>query len=567
MSEQVTQVETQEREPVRLSRRSLIRTGTLLAGSVGLTSLLAACGGSSDTPSGGDATAEPGGTSAADSTPTGDAPSDTPTEEPSAGEPKRGGILKAAFEANPDDLNPFTMTSLVSALVVEKVYDTLFVFNQELESTPNLCEKFEAPDETTYIFHLVEGVKFSNGDPLTAEDVKFSLECYKDPEIGGAAWAQTIESVEVIDETTVQVNLSKPYAPLISYLSWMYYPIVSKKFYEENDGDLKMKTMGSGPFVLEEFVPDQVIKLSRNPHYWKDDLPYLDGIEWVIMPDDQARVAALRGNQVMGASFIDYQAAMPFENDEQRRIYPYSALTHATTYINCSSGPLADARVRQALSYAIDREEILQSAALGHGRVTGYIPVPQAFWAVPPEELPTYSHNIEKAKELLAEAGYPDGFDVTLRVSPQYILDTATAQVLQQQLKAIGVNVQIEQLEWANLLEAWTNSDFEMLQILLLGLPDPDGYAWGRYHSESPSNYNKLSDPELDELMDTARSEVDVDKRQALYRDIQLKLDELVPNLFHFVYDVWLIYDKKVQGVTPHPDASQPWVKSVWIAD
>ena len=324
--------------------------------------------------------------------------------------------------------------------------------------------------------------------------------------------------------------------------------------------------MGSGPFVIEEFVPDQVLRFRKNENYWQDGLPYLDAMEWIILPDDQARVAALRGGEVQNADFLDHQAVQSFENTPDWDVYEVATLTHGTTYINCSDGPLSDARVRQALSFAIDRNEFVQGAALGFGQVTGYIPASDKTWSIPVDELPTYQTDVDKAKELLKEAGYEDGFDVTLRVSPLYVLDTANAQILQQQLQPIGVNVNIEQLDWANLLDAWVNSDFEMLNILLLGLPDPDGYTWGRYHSASPTNYNQISDPDLDAMMDAARSETDVEKRKALYADIQLKLDELVPNLFYYVYNVWLIWDPKAQGITPLPNSSAPYLRRVWFA-
>ncbi|MCC6674492.1 MAG: hypothetical protein IT339_04810, partial [Thermomicrobiales bacterium] len=174
--------------------------------------------------------------------------------------------------------------------------------------------------------------------------------------------------------------------------------------------------------------------------------------------------------------------------------------------------------------------------------------------------------DMDKAKELMKEAGYENGFDVTLRVSPLYILDTANAQILQQQLKPLGVNIKIEQLEWGNLLDAWVASDFEMINILMLGQPDPDGYTYGRYHSSSPGNYTKISDPELDTMLEAARGETDFEKRKALYRDIQLKLDTLVPMLLFYVYDVWLIWDPSVQGITPLPNSSAPYMKRMWIA-
>jgi peptide/nickel transport system substrate-binding protein len=515
----------------RLTRRRLLAAGTAFAGAALAPSAIA---GAQATP---------------DASPTG-----TP-----------GGTIKIAFEANPDDLNPFTMSSLVSALVVEQVYDTLFIFDENLASQPNLCTSYETPDEKTYVFHIVENATFSDGTPLTSADVKFSLESYKDPAIGARSWAQTIDSVEAVDDFTIKVNLSQPYAPLIGYLSWQYNPIISKDFYEANAGDISQKVMGSGPFLLQEFVPDQVIKFAKNPNYWQSGLPYVDAMEWTILPDDQARVAALRGNEVQNADFIDHQPVESFEKDSNWKVYEVSTLTHGTTYINCSTGPLADARVRQALSYAIDRNEFLQGAALGFGQVTGYIPASDKTWSIPVSELPTYQTNVDKAKELLAEAGYGDGFDVTLRVSSLYILDTSNAQILQQQLKPLGVNVKIEQLEWGNLLDAWVNSDFEMLNILLLGLPDPDGYCWGRYHSTSPTNYNKISDPELDTLMDQARAETDLEARKGLYADIQQKLDTLVPNLFYYVYNVWLIWDPKVQGITPLPNSSAPYMKRIWI--
>lgn len=484
---------------------------------------------------------------------------------PSADEGKPGGTLLTAFEANPDNLNPFTMTSLVSAQIVEQVYETLFEFDQELASQPNLCVELEIPDNTTYIFHLTKDAMFSDGTPLTAEDVKFSLEMYKDPDIGARAWAAAIESIEVANDHTAQVNLAKPFAPLIGYLSWHYNPIVSQAFYEANDGAIEQIAMGSGPFVIEEFIPDQLIRFGRNEHYWQEGRPYLDAMERIILPDDQARVAALRGGEVASASFIDYQAVQSFIDNPDWTINEVATLTHATTYLNCSEGPLADARVRQALSYAIDREEFVQGAALGHAQITGYIPASDTTWATPTSELPTYQTNVDKANELLAEAGYENGFDVTLSVSPQYVLDVANAQILQQQLQPLKINVTIEQLDFANLLNAWVDNEFEMLNILLLGQPDPDGYTWGRYHSESPTNYNQISDPDLDALLDEARSETDMEARQQLYTDIELKLDELVPNLFYYVYNIWQVWDPRYRGVTPLPNSSAPYLKNVWF--
>lgn len=497
--------------------------------------------------------------------PVADTPVPAATATPTG--PRPGGVLRAAAETNPTGLDPHKVLSLASQSVCEQVYDTMFELDPQLNVVPRLCKSYETPDDKTYIFHLEENVMFSDGTKLTSEDVVFTMNRILDPDVGSgrAAWFGSVESVEALDEYTVQMKTSIPYAPLINNMANAFNGIVSKKFTEANNNNLDQVTMGSGPFILAEYIPDQKIRLERNPYYWRKDKPYLDATEWTIIPDDQGRVAALRAGEVDVAWFIDAKVAELFENDPEYVVYEVPVLTHASTWINCSKPPLDDVRVRQALSYALNRQEFLDTVAFGKGVLTGPIPAPEKEWALPVADYPQYKQDIDKAKSLLAEAGYADGVTIKLKVSPQYVLDTGNAQVLQNQLKAIGVNLELESVEWGNLLNAWFASDFEMLNLLMLGQPDPDGYTWGRFHSTSAGNFAKISDPDLDALLDKQRSTIDREERKKVLADVQRKIVELTPMLYYYCYYVWGIFKPYVKGVTPMANSSGVYLMNEWL--
>lgn len=542
---------------LNLSRRDFLRLSAASLGAFTMGGLIAGCSPAPqevDVPAAGaEATAVPT-----------IVPTPVPTEVTG---PKPGGVLVTAAETNPTGLDPHKALSLASQSVVEQVYDTLFELDPDLQVVPRLAKSYETPDDLTYIFHLEENVVFSDGTPLTAADVKFSLERIINPDTGSgrAVWFKEIETIEVLDEHTVKITTSVPFAPLINALANSFNAIVSQEFTAAQEGNLDQVTMGSGPFVLAEYVPDQLIRLEKNPDYWREGKPYLDATEWKIIPDDQGRVAALRAKEVDVAWFIDAKIAELFEDDSEYVVYEVPVLTHASTWINCSQPPLDDVRVRQAISYAINRQEFLDTVAFGKGVLTGPIPAPETEWALPVSEYEMYTQDTEKAKSLLEEAGYADGLDLTLKVSPQYVLDTGNAQVLQNQLKEVGINLELETVEWGNLLAAWAESDFQMLNLLMLGQPDPDGYTWGRFHSESPGNYAKISNPELDELLDRQRRTIDRDERQQVLADVQRKIVELTPMLYYYCYFVWGIFRPYVKGVTPMANSSGVYLMNEWL--
>lgn len=550
MSTEQPDIEKVLRE-AKLPRRRFLSLLSMGAGAVALESLLSGCG-PAVTPTVAAPTPAPAKPTVAPTVPAG---------------PKKGGILVAAAETNPTGLDPHKITSLASQSVVEQTYDSLFELDPNLKVVPRLCKSYETPDGLTYVLHLEENVKFSDGTDLTSEDVKFTIDRILDPKTASPRASQftQVDKVEAVDRNTVRITTKVPFAPMINALASAFNQVVSKKFVESKGGNIDQVTMGSGPFKVAEYIPDQILRFERNPYYWRKDRPLLDGMTWKIIPDDQGRVAALRAKDVDDAWFLDAKVADLFKGNPEYVVYEVPVLTHATTWINCSKPPLNNIKVRQALSYALNRQEFLDTVAFGKGVVTGPIPAPEKEWALPVSDYASYKQDISKAKSLLAEAGYPNGFSVTLKVSPQYVLDTGNAQVLQRQLQAIGVDLKLESVEWGNLLAAWTKSDFEMLNLLMLGTYDPDGYAWGRFHSKSPANYAKISDPDLDVLLDKQRTTVDRAARKTVLNDTQRKIVDLVPMLFYYCYYVWGIYRPYVKGVTPMSNSSAPYTMNVWL--
>jgi len=537
----------QKHPQLNLTRRQFLNLSAASLGALTFGNLLASCGPATEV------TTEVPGTAVP-------LPTATPTG------PKSGGILMAAAETNPTGFDPQKVLSLASQSVCEQVYDTMFELDPNLKVVPRLCKSYDTPDDKTYIFHLEEGVLFSDGTELTSEDVVFTINRMLDPTVASAraAWFSTVDTIEAVDKVTVKMTTKIPYAPMINNLANAFNGIVSKKFCEANNNNLDQVTMGSGPFILAEYIPDQTIRLERNPKYWRKGKPYMDGTNWKVIPDDQGRVAALRAKEVDVAWFLDAKVAELFQNDPEYVVYEVPVLTHASTWINCSVEPLTDVRVRQALSYAIDRQAFLDTVAFGKGVLTGPIPAPEKEWALPVTDYPQYKQDKEKAMSLLKEAG-AEGATIKLKVSPQYVLDTGNAQVLQSQLKDVGLNLELVTVEWGNLLDAWYASDFEMLNLLMLGQPDPDGYTWGRFYSTSAGNFAKINDPDLDKLLDAQRSTLDRAERKKVLADVQRKIVELTPMLYYYCYYVWGIFRPYVKGVTPMANSSGVYLMNEWL--
>jgi len=489
---------------------------------------LTACGGNQEKPSSGE---QPGQSS------------ETPAAAPAQ-------VLKYGTDAEPVGLDPHTVSSTSSIRIFRQIYDTLIDVDTEMNFIPSLAESWEQPDDLTYIFKLREGVKFHNGREMTAEDVKYSFERVLNPDTAaiGKSYYDSIDTIEVVDTYTVKFTLKEPFAPFMTNLTSLYGAIVPKEVVEEN-GNLMQKACGTGPFMLKEWIPDNKVILEKNPDYFVEGEPRLDAIEYYVMTDESARVAALRTGSVdvikLPASSIPL-----VEGNNDINILEYQSNDYSYVGFNLDLDKFKDVRVRQAISLAINRQEIIDLVYDGNAKVTGFVPEAMGRWAIDFQAEELYQQNIEKAKQLMAEAGYADGFETTIAVG---LLDdiNATGEVLQKQLEQIGIKATIQNLESGQYVDAWKNRTHEMMVGRNGAGTDPNRAVAFFFSSTGSANVWGYSNPEVDELCNQGKVTVDEAEREAIYKEAQKLIVNDVPNLFIASPMEYYFARKNVLGFVP----------------
>ncbi|WP_156290669.1 ABC transporter substrate-binding protein [Oceanobacillus salinisoli] len=441
-------------------------------------------------------------------------------------------VIKIANDQEPAGLDPHKTPAASSIRVYSKIYEGLVTFDENMEVEGQLAESWEQPDDTTYLFNLIEGVQFHNGREMTAEDVKYSFERILDEETAShiASYFAGIESIEVLGDYQVQFKLAEPDATFLSNLTHSGAVIVPQEVVEEN-GDLQQVAVGTGPFVFEEWVPDNSVTLTKNENYYLDGIPKLNRIEYYTMLEEASRLSAIRTGEI-DMTTVNAQSAELLSGQEGVEIKDYQSLEYSYVGFNVEHEILSDVKVRQALSLATNRQEIVDIAWKGEGLVTGPIAPSMADWSIDVEAHELYSNDVDKAKELLAEAGYADGFDITITTASSYPDMVDTAQLLQQQWKEIGVNAEIQQVEWGEYIDIWSNTSADILVGRNGSGSDPDRAMNYFFHTEGSANVWNFSSDEYDTLVEEARRTIDLDARKEIYVEAQNLLLELSPNLF-----------------------------------
>jgi peptide/nickel transport system substrate-binding protein len=468
--------------------------------------------------------------------------------------PKPGGILTVADQVGPPSIDPHKDYSYHgSAMVLTLLYEGLLTRDDKGALQPNLAESWKSAGPNAYEFKIRRGVLFHNGREMEASDVKYSFEREMDPKTGSAfrvLWS-SVDRIEVPDKWTVRFHLSTPSAPFLNYLAGPYAHQIVPREAVEKHGDLQQVAVGTGPFKLVEHVPDSHLKLEKNAAYWKKGLPHLDGIMIRIVKDESARLAAIRAGAV-DVTYVTAVNAPAVKQDRNLALLEgdnvYFGMTLAQYVPNASKAPFNDKRVRQAINLVIDRNELVNSVIFGLGAIAGPIPPAMKPWAIPV----SYTVDLERAKQLMREAGYPNGFKTTAKASPLYPLDVADCQLIKNHVKQIGIEVDIQQLEWGQFLKEWTGGNYDTVCISSGPLTDPDGYTYDYYHSKSSRNRSKWFTGELDDLVSQARMAMDPAKRQELLAEVQKRALELVPVIYLYSGNGFEAHRSSVKGYTPN---------------
>ena len=484
----------------------------------------------------------------------------TPTPEP-------GGTLVSATTDSPTGLDPHSVPLQANFRITRLMYDSLVHLANDLTPVPSLAESWETPDNLTYVFHLRKGVKFHSGREMDSVDVKYSLERILNEATG--AWARgsftVVSAIETPDASTVKLTLSSPFS---GFIAAMYNLLVVPKEVADQPSDYLMQNVnGTGPFMLDTWTPDVEVNLMRHPAYWREGLPYLDGVTIRTIPDENSVLAALRTGDVGHYLLEDNKNYADLEKEGKLKLATIPALGTNVVNINHRKGPLQDLKVRQALSMAMNRDEILQVADAGVGVVAGPIPPTHKLYSVPTDQLAFYQQDVAGAKQLLADAGYADKLELDILYIPTYPFTELSAITLAAQWQAIGVKAEPRATElgvWLDLrtktFDYWisTNADFPTI--------DPDVYLYDTWHSSSaPAQWDAWSDPEIDALLVQGHETVDIPARQELFARIQKMLVERCAAYWTYATSRVNVLQPNVMGFEPHPSGNPFGFERVWL--
>jgi len=482
---------------------------------------------------------------------------------------ERGGVLKIGFrqDVGIGGFDPHRAEAFSSQRMAELIYENLVDFDSDMHIVPVLATSWEvSADGLRYVFHIRQGVKFHNGIELTAEDVKASYERMLDPQF--SVWSsqlQLIENIEIIDKYTVAFMLKSPSAAFLSSIAGNAKGILPKDAIE-NGHDFKREPIGTGPFRLKAWTPGVQIILERNPLYWDKELPYLDGIEVYIMPDPAAQKAALLKGEIDFVPEATAELAHTLSSVKGIKILTAPDLNYALWGINHAVPPFDNVNVRRAMSLAINRQEVIDVAYFGMASIGTILPPSLTEWWVPPTELPYYEYDVQKAKELLKEAGYPQGFSCTLTVAADLPEAVEFSKIVQAQLAEVGIRVDIKLVDWGTFLEAWHHSNFELFASINGGFPDPHTMLFPHLSSNGVWNVFNYKDTALDALLEAGLREMDHEKRVEIYKQAQKRIADQMPILILAYADIPYVMNARVEGFAPISTRSWRNLRTTWLA-
>jgi peptide/nickel transport system substrate-binding protein len=473
-----------------------------------------------------------------------------------------GGALVVGVTTDVDTLLPWSATQFQAINVLQNTYGTLTEFDADLKVVPGLAESWDiAEDGLSVVFHLRDGVVFSDGSEFDADDVVSSYDTIRNPESASISAANfaAVESIAATDPQTVTMTLKAPDAALPSKLA----PITTAILPSDADlAALETAPVGTGAFIFENRKANESLTLAANPDYWGGE-PKLSTVEFRVIPDEAAIVSALQSGNVQMAVFDDALVAdtigAPVTVEETPQL-SYHALQ-----LNARDAALSDVNVRLAISCAIDRQEVLDTAALGEGEITGPITSP-AFHS-DPDARPCPEADADKAKKYLQAAGVDDLTLTAIVMQGGYSTAVAEAENIQAQLAKVGITLELEVLESGAYVDRWVAGDFQLAVALNGGQPDPDA-SYGRYFT-STGNLNAVagySSATLDELFATGRASTDADERTKIYGDIASELEDQAAWVWLFTSFNYTAIAEGVDGFIPMANGSMQFLRDVTVS-
>jgi ABC-type transport system substrate-binding protein len=480
--------------------------------------------------------------------------------------PRRGGTLRVSMPYNPASVDPMTGRNLPDFDVLYAIYDALIDFVPDtLEIKPGLAKSWRMSDPKTLVLDLEEGVTFHDGTPFDPAAVKFNLERYKnDPRSNVKADLNTVDSVEVTGKSEVTLRLNKPNAGLPVILTNRVGLMVSPKSVQEKGPNIDRSPVGTGPFKFVEWQDNSSFTLVRNEKYWRPGLPHLDGVNFRIINElNTAARTVIAGEADLA---LNLQAPQKAIADRAQNIVVHASrsLVFYGAFFNYSRPPLDDLRVRQAINYAINRDETNKVIVLGLGQPSSAI-LPTEHWACDPATANYYTYDPDKARKLLAEAGHPNGIEIeALGWSDQTAMQRQ--ELLMSQLAKVGIKIKLTAMAPQQASQAFMiEKKAAMLISPTSAYPDPSQYYEALFSKDALRNAGRIELPGFRELMDATMAEPDQATRKAAFAKLQAFVVEHALDLVQYIAADVSLASPKVMNY--HPTLlAVPKLTEVWLA-
>jgi peptide/nickel transport system substrate-binding protein len=439
-----------------------------------------------------------------------------------------GGELRFGFTTEPATLDPLSPANTADGRsILFNVFEGLVRPVSDGTLEPAVAEAYRIEQNgLVYVFTLRRGLKFHDGTPVSPEDVEFTLNEAIRARFSGFT---QIEKVETSPPGEVRITLKAPDPEFLPYLTIGVVP--------KNNADREHNPIGTGPFSIQNYTTQRSLTLVKNPDYWRPGTPNLDRVTIIFLADSNSLLIALRGGNIDGAANITGSQLQQLDPSRFDIVPSPSNAVHLLA-LNNALKPLDDVRVRQAINYAVDVPEIIETAFYGKGEPSGSPLIPGLSRYYEPSLTNPYPADLERARQLLAAAGYGNGFSLEITVPSNYTMHVDTAQVVVNQLKQIGINATIKLVDWATWLsEVYRGRQYEATVISLDGTNTSPRSFLSRYRSDAGSNFLNFKSDAYDRTYDQAQVETDEARRLAFYKEAQKIISENAAAVY--IQDIW----------------------------
>ncbi len=488
------------------------------------------------------------------------APTAAPTVPMAMDAPQVGGVLRFAARplAEMESLDAVYRKAFGEYHTDYLLYDNLVALDATGNIQPGLAKSWQiSADGKTVTFNLEQGVRFQDGTLFTAQAVKWNMERLLDPEVQSTGRGDflTLTSVDVVDDYTVRFNLSEPWRPLLASLTlqggWMSSPTAVESYnsYSDRTGDYAKNPTGTGPFKLARWEPGQRIVMERNPSYWKQGLPYLDGVDF-IGAANEVKMAMLRTNEadLMELSPWAMRELKKVEGNLDVKVVALASGRHHYVEIDTNWEVLQNVKVRQAIGFAVDRITAVDVVFDGRG-TPAYGPENIGWWAYDPDEMKqVMDYNPQKARQLLSEAGFPNGLTLPMWCRSDGEAEKSFCEIWQAMMADVGITLDMTLVPYADVKIGRAEGRVHMESFWFTPRGDVHGRFGAQYHSKGWANFLKSNTPGMDALIEEAATVFDVPKAAALYRTLQKIAVEDASRIFIAHPDAAVVTTARVQN-------------------